>query len=193
MKIMRNLKNAAGLTALIALAMSVLVGCSRFDAPTASQPTTESEMGLWAPNPGDEIIPGHAVPILNEQGASVDGAMIPPRTMRIGPQGGMIRLGLHSLIVPAGAVNDYVMITLAPASAKAIAVDCSPSPFQFNVPVTLVLSYANTQYADAVSAPPLSIIYMADEDTFEPLPSVVDPVNNTVSAQTDHFSRYIIG
>ena len=167
MKITRITKNVARMSAMLVFTAVLCVGCSRFDAPTASQPAVETEMGLWAPNPGDQIIPGHDVPILNANywetvaastGASIEGvAMIPPRTMRIGPQGGVVRLGCHQMIIPAGAVSDFVMITLSNASANAVAVDCNPSPFRFNVPVTLVLSYKGTQYETAASAPPLSL------------------------------------
>jgi hypothetical protein len=196
------------------LAMSALVlvallatGCSRFDAPTASQSVSEPPMGLWAPNPGDQIIPGHDVPILREgywenlggKGtSSVDGGFVPPPvTMRIGPQGGVLTLGYHQLIVPRGALNGFVTISMSNASANAVAVDCTPSPFTFNVPVTLVLSYRGTQYDGDQNgqgrSPPLSVVYMAADGSCQPLPSVVDPVNLTVSAATDHFSRYIIG
>jgi hypothetical protein len=203
MKITRILKDVAQISAALIIVAVLSIGCSRFDSPTASQPTVETEMGLWAPNPGDQIIPGHEVPILNANywetaaaanGTAVEGvAMIPPRAMRIGPQGGVVYLGFHQLIIPAGAVSDYVLITLTNASTNAVAVDCSPTPFRFNAPVTLVLSYKGTQYETSLTASSLSVVYMADNSTFEPLPSVVDAANLTVSAQTDHFSRYIIG
>jgi hypothetical protein len=197
-----TIKRAACAMSALVLVALLATGCSRFDAPTASSPS-EADMGLWAPNPGDQIIPGHDVPILEEgyweslggKGtSSVDcGFMIPPRVMRIGPQGGVLNLGHHRLIVPPGAVNDFVWISMSNASANAVAVDCNPSPFTFNLPVTLILSYRGTQYEDMDGTPPLSVIYMASNGSFQPLPSVVDPINLTVSAATNHFSRYIIG
>ena len=192
------------------LAMSVLVlvallatGCSRFDAPTASQSVSEPPMGTWTPRPGDQIIPGHDVPILKAGyweslgvpgTATVDGGFIPPpRSMIIGPEGGTLQLGYHRLIVPPGAVSDFVTFQIGYASANAVAVDCVPSPLTFQVPVTLILSYSGTQYEDVDGTPPLSVVYMASENSLQPVPSVVDPGSLTVSASTNHFSRYIIG
>jgi len=207
---MKTFKSVAYALSAFVLVALLATGCSRFDAPTASQPTSEPTMGLWTPNPGDQIIPGHDVPILEEgyweslgyAGTSVEGGFfIPPRTMRIGPEGGTVRLGPHELIVPPGAVTDFVNISMSFASPNAVAADCSPSPFTFSVPVTLILSYDGTQYdggwdgdgGGTSEPPPLEIIYMATDGSLEALDSEVDVENLTVSAQTDHFSRYIIG
>jgi hypothetical protein len=203
MTTLQTIKRAAWTMSALVLVALLATGCSRFDAPTASPPA-EADLGLWAPNPGDQVIPGHHVPILNEgywesvggKGtSSVDGgsSLPPPVIMRIGPQGGVLFLGYHRLIVPRGAVSGQVTITMGYASANAVAVDCNPSPFIFNVPVTLVLSYRDTQYEDEDGAPPLSVVYMASDGSLQPLSSVVNPVNLSVSAATDHFSRYIIG
>jgi hypothetical protein len=186
----------------LALVVLIAAGCSRFDAPTASQ-SAETAMGMWTPRPGDQIIPGHDVPILKQNYweslsgkgyLSVDDELLPPPcTMIIGPEGGTLQLGYHQLIVPPGAVSDYVTFQMGYASANAVAVDCVPSPLTFQVPVTLILSYSGTQYEDADGTPPLSMVYMATENSFQPVPSVVDTGSLTVRATTDHFSRYIIG
>ena len=203
MTTLQTTKRAAWAMSALVLVALLATGCSRFDAPTASAPV-ESDIGLWAPNPGDQVIPGHDVPILSEDywesvggkgSSAVDGgsSLPPPVTMRIGPQGGVLMLGYHRLIVPRGAVNGFVTISMSFASVNAVAVDCNPSPFIFNVPITLVLSYRDTQYEGEDGTPPLSVVYMAADGSLNPLSSVVDPINLTVSAATDHFSRYIIG
>jgi len=198
----KTIKRAAWVMSALALVVLLGLGCSRFDAPTASQPA-EAAMGMWTPNPGDQIIPGHDVPILKQDyweslgGKSHlsvdDGLLPPPRTMIIGPEGGTLQLGYHRLIVPPGAVSDFVTFQMGYASANAVAVDCVPSPLTFQVPVTMILSYFGTQYEDEDGTPPLSMVYMAAENSFQPVPSVVNPGNLTVTATTDHFSRYIIG
>jgi len=199
---MQTIKRAACAMSALALVVLLALGCSRFDAPTASQ-SAETAVGMWAPRPGDQIILGHDVPILKQNyweslgGKSHlsvdDGLLPPPRTMIIGPEGGTLQLGYHQLIVPPGAVSDFVTFQIGYASANAVAVDCVPSPLTFRVPVTLILSYSGTQYEDVDGTPPLSVVYMASENSLQPVPSVVDPGSLTVSASTNHFSRYIIG
>lgn len=187
----------AACTILTAIAMIVTMttGCSEFSAPTVSQ-NDDANADLWNPNPGDQIVPGRDVPIItNGDGLSVDGAtMVPvPASAVIGPLGGSVRLGRHILNIPAGAVSENVTFTMSAASQTGVAVDCNPSPFQFNVPVSLTLSFANTQYASNPRQVNLQIFYMANTSSCIAMPSVVDPVGYTVTAQIDHFSRYIIG
>ncbi|RPH95655.1 hypothetical protein EHM69_03745 [candidate division KSB1 bacterium] len=200
-KFSESILKVTGLTIALMLTVTLLTGCGNFDSPTASQPRVNEANDLWNPEPGDQIIPGHEVPILNPgywestTGQAINPAAIASRAQRVGPQGCTISLGAHRVIIPAGAVDDFMTITIAYGSVTGIAIDCGPSPFRFNVPVTIVLSYAGTQYANNgtnATPPPLSIVYMADPETFEPLPSDVDVTKMTVSAQTDHFSRYII-
>src|SRR5512140_1341285 len=84
---------------ILMIGLLAAVGCSRFDNPTATQPTTESEMGLWNPQPGDRVVPDHEIPMLNPgywesvYGQTVNPYMIPPRTMHVGEDGAVIRLG----------------------------------------------------------------------------------------------------
>ena len=199
---MQTIKRAACAMSALALVVLLALGCSRFDAPTVSQ-SAETAVGMWAPRPGDQIILGHDVPILKQNyweslgGKSHlsvdDGSLPPPCSMIIGPEGGTLQLGYHQLIVPPGAVSDFVTFQIGYASANAVAVDCVPSPLTFRVPVTLILSYSGTQYEDVDGTPPLSVVYMASENSLQPVPSVVDPGSLTVSASTNHFSRYIIG
>ena len=181
---------------LLLLTAFALVGCSELTAPTAS---TESQAysEMWNPQPGD-MINGHEVPLLEEgyweshYGPMVNPAGLPPRTFRVGPQGGDLSFGPHHLIIPQGAINGQIWITLSNGSLTGLAIDCNPSPYQFNAAVTLVTSYAGTQY-EGDDDPPLSIIYMAPDGSLETLPSVVNSSLSTLTAQTNHFSRYIVG
>jgi hypothetical protein len=199
---MKTFKSVACALSAFVLVAFLAMGCSRFDPPTASQPASEPAIGLWTPNPGDQIIPGHDVPILKDgyweslgyAGTSVEGGSLPPpRTIRVGSEGGTVQLGYHQLIVPPGAVDGFINITMSYASSNAVAVDCSPSPFTFHLPVTLILSFRGTQYEDMSGTPPLQIVYMAADGSVQPLSTTVDPQHDTVTAPTDHFSRYIIG
>jgi hypothetical protein len=179
----------------LAFALFMLAGCGRFDSPTES-PSNGSHGDYWNPQPGDRVAPDHDVPILQpgyweSQGPSVNPFMV--RTVVIGPAGGMLTLGPHALIVPAGAVNRNTPFTMSFGSNTGVAVDCNPSGLNFGVPITLVLSYQNTQYPDDNGTPPLSIYFVPQGGAPQVLPSVLDLENRTVSAQISHFSRYIIG
>jgi hypothetical protein len=187
------LKSAPAVLAVIMVL--VLAGCSNFESPVSSQ-NAEPELGLWNPQPGDQIVPGREVPILNNAGGlSTDGITMTaiPVSAIIGRAGGCLHLGLHTLTVPAGAVDRDITFTICSASITGVAVDCGPSPFYFNLPVELTLSYVGTQYEDSDSQGSLQIFYMANARTCLPMPSHVDENGKSVTAQLDHFSRYIIG
>jgi hypothetical protein len=185
---------AAAILGLILL----LAGCGRVDPPTASQPNTEEGMGLWNPKPGDHIVPGDEIPLYRpgfveaEWGMSINPLNLPHALVHIGPEGGVIQLGRHSLTIPAGAVDADIDFRIAWASLTGIASDCLPSGLVFNVPATLTLSYVGTQFED-VADPRLNIYYAKNDGTVERYPSTVDPVNKTVSCPLNHFSRYILG
>ena len=190
MKKLSELMLKSALIMVLVLAM----GCSNFESPVMSQ-NSEPEIGLWNPQPGDQVVPGRDVPILSAPGGlNADGsnATALPVSAVIGPAGGRLRLGNHTLKIPAGAVNRDITFTMAIASISGVAVDCGPRPFRFNVPVELTLSYAGTQYEDSDSQGSLEIFYMNGR-TCIPMPCLVDPNGKSVTAQLDHFSRYIIG
>lgn len=112
----------------------------------------------------------------------------------IGLDGGILTLQQHALVVPAGAVlvptgfkmelipNDHVMVDLG---AYVLGQDVGEKGFE--KPVTLTLSYANANVKDPSK---LYILRYNENGQHEKLPSVVDPVKKTVSAQLDHFSKY---
>ena len=195
-KLRKTKKIAFAITLIGAFAL-LMVGCSGFDSPTAPAASTQEYSGLWNPQAGD-MIDGHEVPLVSEDywenvfGPTVNPVMIPPRVFRVGPEGGLFPFGRHMLLVPPGAVSDEIMLTLNNASATGVAMDCAPSPYHFNVPVTFLMSYQGTQYED-VADPPVRVWYMDPDGNLEEMPGEVDSANLTVSGETDHFSRYIIG
>lgn len=185
-----------GVALLIAVIMAA--GCGEFEPPTVSQEPVPSHGDLWNPQPGDEIVPGQEVPLVDPgYWGPENGPTINPRnssSRRIGPSGGTVYLDHHYYTIPEGAVFQQTTFTLSYASYNGIAVDCGPSPFQFNEPVTISLSYHNTQYDDGELDPSnLHVYYMDTDGSLIMMPSTVDEDNETVNAVTDHFSRYILG
>ncbi len=183
--------------ALVTLALFVS-GCS--ENPAASIPSAESDSELWNPAPGTQIIPGRDVPMLDDNywenafGPSVNPLRRVLNTVEnIGELGGTVQLGLHSYVIPPGAVSENHLFLLSLASLTGVAVDCEPSPFSFDEPVLLTLSYRFTQYdRDGADPSNLRIYYVTPDGEFQELESTVDTEARCVRAYVDHFSRYVL-
>lgn len=107
----------------------------------------------------------------------------------IGPDGGTIVVGAHSLTIPAGALAEQYTIQAEQVSGRVNSVRFSPEGLTFAQPATLSLSYANC-------SPPIvanQVVY-TDEllQILELLPSVDDPETRTVTGDIEHFSRYAV-
>ena len=70
------------------------------------------------------------------------------------------------------------------------------SPFTFNLPVTLLMSYWGTQYAGtttSLSANYLRVYYMAPDGHMVSQRCALNAGSMTIAAEITHFSRYILG
>lgn len=121
----------------------------------------------------------------------------------IGVNGGTISVLGHSLIVPPGAVSQptifainvlpsgYVEVHLTATLTDLLRGILNIGSQGFDEPVTVKLSYArSTNIKD-----PSKLIVLRAKGTNglpQPMPSTVDTVNKTVTADLDHFSRYFI-
>lgn len=109
----------------------------------------------------------------------------------VGPQGGVIEVGPHRLVIPAGALSSPVTITAEAPSSRVNQVDFGPAGLQFAVPATLTMSYANC--FGAWIPLPRRIAYTTDLlSILEFLTSVDNLDSRAVSAELDHFSRYAV-
>ena len=121
----------------------------------------------------------------------------------LGSDGGILTLLGHILNVPAGAVSEPTLFSMTAIQNGYIEVELTATPksllrslffwrkvedVQFNVPVGLSLSYARATNVTDPSR--LKIMRVNPDGRHEILPSVVDTVNKTVTAELDHFSRY---
>jgi len=107
----------------------------------------------------------------------------------IGPLGGAITFGPHSLLIPPGALLTRTTITAtAPADGHLTAV-LQPEGLQFLVPATLTLGFGqcNPQPSNT-----LSIVYLNGPlgQILQWLPSILHLDSHTVSALIGHFSVY---
>jgi hypothetical protein len=115
----------------------------------------------------------------------------------IGAAGGVIRNGENQLSVPPMAVTEDTWFTFTMVGGNYIIADLTARRAHDHAPVTrfqhavtLTLSYSG---ADVGNPYALSITYLVDGSVRgrrQPLPSVVQPRNQTVSALLSHFSIY---
>jgi hypothetical protein len=113
-------------------------------------------------------------------------------TKSIGPAGGIIQVGPHSLSVPAGALAAPVAITATARPGKYVKVDLEPHGLRFASRVTLRLSYAHC--ADRPRFPKVVYVDVLDDllSILEIVPSLNDYYNDRVTARLRHFSGYAI-
>jgi hypothetical protein len=110
----------------------------------------------------------------------------------IGPQGGRLKAGGHTLYVPMGALNAPTFITMETPSGNVSHVVFGPEGLKFNGnhPAHLVMSYQNCLVASDATQ---QVAYTsASLSILETQPSVSDPATLTVDAKLVHFSDYVI-
>ena len=124
-------------------------------------------------------------------------------TAAVGAQGGTIRVGPHTLVIPAGALQRTVAITAeitsrprgvtGKAGLDVNAVGFKPQ-LKFQTPASLVLSYANCDPAYRSSPLPKVIVYANEalNVIFEDEASNDSPDAERVTARIDHFSNYAV-
>lgn len=110
----------------------------------------------------------------------------------IGPDGGSIRVGNHTLVVPARALKTSTWITMQTRTETINRVSFGPEGLSFNRNYLphLIMSYNNC------SVPPGAtqrIAYVNESlAVLETPPSYSDPLTQTVDGRIAHFSDYVI-
>jgi hypothetical protein len=108
-------------------------------------------------------------------------------TQTVGPAGGLVRIGPHSLYVPAGALDRSVAITASTTARSFVRVDFQPEGLRFRYPAVLTLSYAHCP-----TKPLLPRIVYVDNllSILEVLPALNNVFSNTATTKLHHFSGY---
>ncbi len=110
-------------------------------------------------------------------------------TETIGPDGGTLQVGPHTLSIPPGALTEPVTITAVVPSDTVNRVQFQPQGLTFQQAASLAMSYANCSPADAAKR----IAYTSDAlEILELVPSVDDASAQTATGQVSHFSDYAI-
>jgi hypothetical protein len=108
-------------------------------------------------------------------------------TQSIGPNGGVLRVGSHTLRIPGNAVQETVSITAEQVPGNTNSVRFSPEGLQFQKPALLTMSYDNC----ALVLLQKKIVYTDEKlKILEVLKSLDLFKKKTVEAEIDHFSRY---
>jgi hypothetical protein len=178
----------------VLLATSIVItglSCRSGDVPTAPQAASSAELARPAANPlgGTPVAGGELTPKL----LSCTPQPYARSSMTIGPRGGTITVGKHSLVVPAGALTRDVPIIAEAPSDSVVSVRLMPEGLRFapGKPAMLTLDY---------SACPLDgrndlkqVVHTTETLVIvELLLSVDNPIKRKVSAPLRHFSRYAV-
>lgn len=110
-------------------------------------------------------------------------------TASIGPEGGRLNVGPHTLVIPRGALRSRTQITAHAVRGNNVRVEFSPTGLQFAQPAALTLSYG------VCKAPgkPVQVVYLKSDDKItETEPSKDYPHYKYVQAAIKHFSSYAV-
>jgi hypothetical protein len=110
-------------------------------------------------------------------------------TAVIGPGGGQINVGNHSLRIPENALLEDVSITAEQVEGSVSSVRLSPEGLRFVVPAELFLSYNNCATVERLKR----VVY-TDETLkiLELTPSLDITSSSQVRGLINHFSRYAV-
>jgi len=112
-------------------------------------------------------------------------------TQTVGPEGGTLAVGPHTLYIPPGALDTAVSITAVALPDTVNAVRFGPAGLVFQQPTLLTLSYANCNLLGSLL--PKRIAYTTDALQILEYLATVDQVGDgTVTGQLQHFSEYAI-
>jgi hypothetical protein len=107
----------------------------------------------------------------------------------VGSQGGTIKIGKHSLVIPKGALRQNVRIKAEQMRGPTNSVRFSPEGLQFQKQAVLALNYQNCQNVEV----PKAVVYTTEKlKILEVLRSLDLLRARTVTAPIDHFSRYAV-
>lgn len=174
------------IVASAALALAVLLGASCADssptAPAAAAPISHDDAELF----------GWLGGTLQRTGLLACSPM-PAATASgtFGPDGGVLRIGPHYLVIPRGALSDTVTITATAPSDSLNRVHFEPHGLQFQRSAALNLSYRNCNLLGSLA--PKRIAYVDGQfNILEFLLSIDNLWTRRVTGRLDHFSDYVL-
>jgi hypothetical protein len=108
----------------------------------------------------------------------------------IGPRGGILKAGKHTLRVPPSALATTTWITMEVPSSSINRVVFGPEGLTFKNAALLTMSYSNCSVTPGAQQ---YIVYINDQNRIiETTQSVSDPLTQTVTGTVTHFSDYAL-
>lgn len=110
-------------------------------------------------------------------------------TANIGPKGGRLNVGPHTLVIPPGVLRSQTQLSAHAVRGNHVRVEFSPSGLQFTQPATLTLNYSVCKPAGKS----VQVVYLKNDDKItETEPSKDYPQYKRVEASIRHFSSYAV-
>ena len=189
---------------VLGLSMLLLVGvsCTSSDAALTEAPVNSSndqpdpQFGLI----GDltdgltSTVDGLTGTVVGTLGSVTDLLLCSPQpyavdTEVVGPEGGVLNVGTHRLIIPQGALSSRVKITGEQIRGRNNSVRFSPEGLRFERPAVLTMTYDNC----ALVLLQKKIVYTDEQlKVLEVLKSLDLFRGKSVTSPIDHFSRYAV-
>lgn len=184
----------------LALLLSVGVGCTSAntltEAPVAAAEQSTPQFSLIGDLTGGltNTVGDLTNTVVGTLGSVTDLLLCSPQpyvkvTQTIGPAGGTIKVGTHTLVIPEGALSRKTKITAEQVRGTTNSIRFSPEGLKFQKKAPLTMTYDNC----AVVLLQKKIVY-TDESLkiLEVLKSLDLFKRKTVEADIDHFSRYAL-
>lgn len=161
-------------------------------AALASMPVYDSLVASYSPNLIGNIVVG-ATNVL--QGVLLQCKPLPYASdvEQVGPAGGILRAGPHTLVIPPGALSKNTVITMESPVGPIAQVKFKPHGLKFGnwSKPALTLSYSHCSGLGMIL--PKQIVYTDDLlKILETLISLDLRENQSVSAPLSHFSSYVV-
>jgi hypothetical protein len=178
----------------LVLLLTVGVSCTSSDTAPTEAPAIASSDSASQSSPGFGLIGDLTGAVVGPLGNVTDlltcsAQPYESTTETIGPKGGVISVGSHSLVIPKGALSSDVTITAEQMSGKTNSVRFNPEGLQFQKPAVLTMSYRNC----VVVLLQKKIVFTTEKlKILEVLSSLDLFKSKTVTAPIDHFSRYAV-
>ena len=178
-------------SALLVVSLVLMAGsCSPDQSPTGvSAPAAAAGAGSAPVDGGQQGILGG---LLRPTGLLRCEPLPEARATRtIGPEGGVIQVGPHSLWIPPGALKEQVTISAYAPSDDVNAIQFSPSGLEFEQSAWLTMSYANCNLLGRLL--PKRIAYTTNLlDILYYILSIDNLFSKQVYGKVDHFSKYAV-
>lgn len=185
----------------LVLVLSAGVSCTTADAPTAAPEAQPVEQPAYLLGDLGGVVGGTLDGVLdltdnvlrtllNVTGLlTCEEQQYAVTAQTVGPEGGVVRVGKHTLVIPRGALSQNIRIQAEQLRGPTNSVRFSPEGLKFQRQAVLTLNYQNCQNVDL----PKAVVYTTDGlEVLEILRSLDILRLRIISAPIDHFSRYAV-